>query len=137
MDTDIKEKKRKYMIQKRNAEKRGIEFLLTFDEWWQLWEPHYHNRGTRKGQMCMCRTLDRGPYAVGNVRIDFVQSNGHERVSSRIDRRGTRWMRSQTPKGCGLHLPNFLMAEREEDVDEDPFVYYAELVTSRAHTKRD
>lgn len=122
------EQKRKYQAHKARAKQRGIEFLLTFDEWWVLWEPHYDNMGIRKGQMCMCRTLDRGPYAVGNVRIDYAQSNGHERVSSRIEGKGTRWMSPQTPKGGGKHLPNCLWTDPEETEEYDPFEYYSELI---------
>lgn len=87
----LAEQKRKYKNHKRLAERRGIEFLLTFNEWWAIWEPNYNQRGRNKGQMCMCRTLDSGPYAVGNVRIDYVESNGHEKISSRIYKRGTQW----------------------------------------------
>lgn len=87
----LAEQKRKYTDHKCRAERRGIEFLLTFAEWWAIWEPHYDQRGRNKGQFCMCRTLDSGPYAVGNVRIDRVESNGHEKISSRIYKRGTQW----------------------------------------------
>lgn len=58
---------------------RGIDFKLTFKEWWFYWEPHYEQRGVRAGQKCMCRTGDVGAYEVGNVRIDTVAGNNAER----------------------------------------------------------
>jgi hypothetical protein len=64
-----------YMQQVAGAEARGIDFRLTFDQWWELWEPHYKMRGNKKGQMCMCRLHDEGAYEVGNVRIDYLKAN--------------------------------------------------------------
>lgn len=120
----MREQRRKYKTHKNSAARRGIEFTLTFEEWWSLWEPHYHLMGTRKGCMCMCRTLDRGPYALGNVRIDLVQNNGHERKTSNHYKRGTAWMRQPTStKGHGRNLPDFLNCQ-ESEVEEDPFLYY-------------
>ena len=137
VDDGLIDQRRKYKQHKLSAAKRGIEFNLTFDEWWGLWEPHYHLRGVGKGKMCMCRTLDQGPYEINNVRIDRVENNGHEKKASNHNKRGTKWMRQPTSeKGCGQGLPNFAMCQ-QEDLEEDPFVYYAELVTSCAHTERD
>jgi hypothetical protein len=68
--------KERYLVQRNQAKNRGIDFNLTFDEWWKLWEPYWAERG--KGKLVMCRTLDCGPYEVGNVRIDTHQSNMQE-----------------------------------------------------------
>lgn len=69
-----------YKQHKINAEKRGIDFLLSFEEWLQLWEEsgHLAERGCRSGQYCMARQGDKGPYAVGNVRICSVTENHME-----------------------------------------------------------
>jgi len=69
----------RYNQHKASAKQRGIEFTLTFDEWWTLWEPHWERRGRRSQDMCMCRKGDKGPYAVGNVRIATVKENQQER----------------------------------------------------------
>ncbi len=66
------------------AAQRGIPFEMTFEEWWGIWEPHYHKRGVRADQFVMCRTGDKGPYAVGNVRIDSPKSNVRESVQVRL-----------------------------------------------------
>lgn len=60
------------------AARRGIDFKLTFAEWWALWEPFYDQRGRRVGQYVMCRRGDAGAYEVGNVRIDTGAANAKE-----------------------------------------------------------
>ena len=65
----------KYRKQAANAKKRGVEFNLTFDEWWDLWADHWEERGKGSDQYCMCRTNDEGAYEVGNVRIDTCRNN--------------------------------------------------------------
>ena len=64
-----------YTAHKCGAKARGIEFLMTPMEWWEIWAPHYHLRGTKPGMLVMCRYKDEGPYKVGNVRIDTAKSN--------------------------------------------------------------
>ncbi|HDR8930452.1 TPA: hypothetical protein QDA84_000445 [Burkholderia vietnamiensis] len=64
--------------QRHSAVSRGISFDLTFLEWWSIWEPHYHLRGVRSGQMVMARNGDDGPYAVGNVSIKTARANHRE-----------------------------------------------------------
>jgi hypothetical protein len=61
----------KYYTHRSNAKKSGIPFLLTFEEWFWIWydSGHLHERGCRKGQYVMARYGDKGPYAVGNVRV--------------------------------------------------------------------
>lgn len=54
-----------------------IEFNLTFDEWFKIWQDsgHWEQRGIRKGQYCMSRYNDIGNYEIGNVFIQPVQQN--------------------------------------------------------------
>lgn len=66
----------KFLDQKVGARQRGIEFNLSFEEWWELWEPHWSERGL--GKMVMCRDNDEGPYELGNVRIDTQANNNQE-----------------------------------------------------------
>lgn len=65
------ELKEAFRQQRSNASGRGIEFLLTFDEWLEIWtnSGHLEMRGKRAGHYCMARIGDTGPYAVGNVEI--------------------------------------------------------------------
>lgn len=64
---------RSFRSARSNAEKRGIPWRLTLDEYVALWAPYAHLRGF--GEYAMCRTNDSGDYALGNVRIDTKESN--------------------------------------------------------------
>jgi hypothetical protein len=69
------------------AHARGIPFLLTFEEWCSLWEEsgHWCERGRGRGKYEMARVGDRGPYAVGNIRIVTREQNRAEFQRSRRD----------------------------------------------------
>lgn len=84
---DLRLQKIAYSCHKSNAKQRGIEFKLSFDEWWGIWKPHYHNRGKNVGQFCMCRTMDKGAYEIGNVRIDTVKGNANTRSIVSFDKK--------------------------------------------------
>lgn len=75
----LRELKIKYRKQKHHAKKRGIQFLLTFDEWYKIWNDsgHLPERGRSAGKYCMARFGDIGPYAIGNVEIILVRINGY------------------------------------------------------------
>lgn len=63
--------KRAYRAHRYNAKQRNTSFLLSFEEWLSVWKAsgHLHERGCRRGQYVMARHKDRGPYAIGNVKI--------------------------------------------------------------------
>ena len=58
-----------YRIQKHSAAKRGIPFLLTFEQWseWWLTDDRWLRRGRKAGQLQMGRKGNSGPYAPDNV----------------------------------------------------------------------
>jgi hypothetical protein len=66
-------KRAAYIKHKCNTKKRGIPFLLTFEEWLKIWEDsgHFHERGVRHGlgQYVMARHGGDGAFTVGNVII--------------------------------------------------------------------
>ena len=64
-----------YSRHKSHAKERGVPFLLTFEEWWSVWEEHFHLRGCTKKGLVMCRKGDEGAYEVGNVYIDTQSAN--------------------------------------------------------------
>lgn len=70
----------KYVDHRNNAKKRGVSFLLTYDEWFKIWSDsgHLHHRGPGADQYCMARYEDQGPYAVGNVKIIQTKYNRAE-----------------------------------------------------------
>jgi hypothetical protein len=64
-----------YAWHKKNAHRRGIEFLFTLEDWsrWWLDTGKWEQRGTGKDRYCMCRFGDTGPYAPWNV---YCATNG-------------------------------------------------------------
>jgi hypothetical protein len=67
----------RYHHQKSTSLSRGVEFLLTFEEWWDIWQTSgkWELRGRRRGQYVMARFGDRGPYERSNIRICLVEEN--------------------------------------------------------------
>lgn len=84
--------KGQYAKHKENARRRGVAFLLTFEEWWSLWEKsgRWNRRGNRKGCYVMSRCQDEGPYALGNVFIATFSANVCDRNRSVVVKRHTR-----------------------------------------------
>lgn len=74
----------KYSMRKSQAKARGIEFLLTFEDWWQVWQDsgHYDQMGKGLDDYCMGRKGDVGPYAVGNVEIVLVRTNLKDQIKN-------------------------------------------------------
>lgn len=66
----------KFRSQKSNAAKRGIEWRMTFAEWWRVWQESgkWEQRGRGEGY-CMARWADDGPYSVENVYICTIGQN--------------------------------------------------------------
>lgn len=71
---------KRYSTQKSTARLRGIEFKLTFAEWLKIWTDsgQMNNSGKYKGNYVMARTLDKGAYEVGNVKIVTGTANHKE-----------------------------------------------------------
>jgi hypothetical protein len=51
----LKKQKAAFSVQKRNAKKRGIPFLFTFQEWWAWWQidNRWENRGMGRDKFVM------------------------------------------------------------------------------------
>lgn len=67
----------KFTFQKKQAALRGIEWMLTFDEWFGFWQESgcWETRGQKAHQHCMCRYMDIGPYSLDNIYIDTTSNN--------------------------------------------------------------
>jgi hypothetical protein len=93
---------KKFRFQRYSANRRGIPFDLTFDQWWAIWQAsgHWNERGCKKGQYCMSRVGDQGPYAVGNVFIqlhaDNVKDVGHDITRTQTSEAMVKRIRSLT-----------------------------------------
>ena len=69
--------KRKFWDQRQSARQRKIEWNLTLEQWWGIWEQsgHWPDRGVHRGQYCMSRIGDTGAYEIGNVFIQLHCNN--------------------------------------------------------------
>ena len=70
----------KYGDQKQAAKQRGIKWLFTFQEWFEMWyfSGKWKERGHKHGQYCMTRKGDIGPYSIDNVTIGLTDDNKRE-----------------------------------------------------------
>lgn len=72
---DIEKYRMAYNTQKSHAKSRGIEFLLTFQEWTNFWGADIDRRGSGQFDLQMQRNADTGPYAIGNIRKGTPRQN--------------------------------------------------------------
>jgi len=73
--------RRAYHQHRGNAKLRGVSFLLSFEEWYDVWisSGYWDQRGPASDQYCMARFGDVGAYEVGNVKIITNRENRGER----------------------------------------------------------
>jgi len=95
-DCYIKYKKHEYQAKQRN-----VPFLLSFSEWMKIWKDsgHFKERGCNKDQYCMARIGDKGPYAVGNVKIILHGDNTKEGHCGKTRSEETKQKISLSAKG--------------------------------------
>lgn len=87
---------RKYYMHKKGAERRGIDFGLTYEEWLEIWGPRLADRGRGSSQFGMLRTRDEGGYTVGNVRLGTPKENHQERaVVLKVAKAQSSWASSK------------------------------------------
>lgn len=69
--------RRRWQVHRTNARMRGIEFKLTFEEWFVWWAEtgHYSERGNKRGQYVMGRIGDKGAYELGNIECVKAEEN--------------------------------------------------------------
>lgn len=83
-----KSPKGKYDKHKQRAKARGIDWMFTFETWWNLWEPFFDNMGQTPTSYHMCRRLDEGPYSPENCYIDTAANNGRDATVTKKRRAG-------------------------------------------------
>ena len=73
----INDWKKKYVENKNNAKRRRIDFLLSLEEWCEIWRRSgkWLERGRGADKYCMCRKGDIGAYSLGNVFIGQGKHN--------------------------------------------------------------
>lgn len=82
----MKNIKEKYWAQKAQAKHRKVDFNLTFEEWWDIWQQSgkWDERGRKRGQYVMSRCNDSGAYEVGNVFIQTCGDNARDAAPNRV-----------------------------------------------------
>jgi len=114
---------RKYYMHKKGAERRGIEFDLTYEEWLEIWGSRLADRGRGSSQFGMLRTRDEGGYSVGNVRLGTPKENQQERaVVARVAKAQSSWASSQQKNAAHPVSTSWVMSRSrvfDEYVEED------------------
>jgi hypothetical protein len=103
-----------YEIQKRNAKRRGIPFLLSRAEWISIWEKSgkFKNRGRGKGKYVMSRKGDKGAYVIGNVEIILHGENLTQALTGKPSRnKDKRWDAEKRQHMSELKSGKFLSEE--------------------------
>ena len=90
-----------YTQQKSNAKQRGIPFLLTLEQWKQIWfqSGKWEQRGRGSEKYCMCRIGDLGAYELGNVFIDLGKKNVSDGNIGKTDSAETKLKKSAALSG--------------------------------------
>lgn len=91
---------KKWHAQKRRAKNRGIDFVISFEEWWDVWQKSgkWDQRGRGAGCYVMCRVNDQGPYAIGNVYIDTQENNLYKNGNARCKEQSAEWVEKRVSK---------------------------------------
>ena len=98
-EEELKKAKLAYQMQKKRAKRRGILFLLTFEEWLDIWvsSGHWEQRGRGADKYCMSRVGDLGGYEVGNVFIQLHSDNVKDAwTNSKADERKAKMKEAQS-----------------------------------------
>ena len=88
--------------QREAPKQREVEFLLTFEEWWAIWEASgkWEQRGRDTEAICAWPDYgDAGPYAIGNVKICTNEENNSEAHSGKYVSDATRKRLSKLREG--------------------------------------
>lgn len=80
------ERHRRYRIwiqAKNQAQFRKEIWMLTFDEWLEIWEPHWEDRGRGPGKKVLTRVNFNRPWSPTNARVvtraEFAQAEARRR----------------------------------------------------------
>lgn len=120
MDLTKSSQRNAYYTHKSHAKRRGIEFLLTFEQWLDIWGNKIEQRGVRSWQLGMCRINDSGPYAVGNMYLGTPARNGASRRMASENRLGSGSRYAISPNRVPEQFP-------DDEPDEVASAYFPSL----------
>jgi hypothetical protein len=80
--------RRQWFQQRANAEARGIQFLLTFEEWLEWWRStgKMTERGRHREEYVMARKGDEWAYELGNIECVTASRNCIDGNKGRVRR---------------------------------------------------
>jgi DNA-binding transcriptional regulator YiaG len=89
---EIRKLKGAFSNQKSQAYIRGVEWNLTFEQWYKIWvdSGHLDERGQGRDKYCMGRKGDVGPYSIDNVEIITNRENLSQSIINGVTRKGSR-----------------------------------------------
>ena len=74
---------KKYLEQKKQAEKRNIDWMFTYETWLEKWGQDIQNRGKEKNKLVMARYKDLGPYSPDNTYICTHSQNAKDAFTNK------------------------------------------------------
>lgn len=92
-----------YRVRKSQARKRGIAWLLTFEQWLVWWGADIDKRGAGANDLQMLRYGNQGPYTLGNI----YKGRPSDNVVwySAADKRRRTLERQEVAAMCDLLMP--------------------------------
>lgn len=62
--------------QRVTARLRGDQWNLTWEQWRDIWLPHWHQRGKTAHDLCLCRRDIEGAWEVNNIELLTRKEHG-------------------------------------------------------------
>lgn len=102
-----------WMLARVQARFRGEEYLLSFEEYYDIWKDHWSQRGRASEQFCMTRYDHDGPWHVDNVRLLTRKEWLQEKNSFRKD---TTYNKMKKPRQQGHPDYELIRLKRKKNV---------------------
>lgn len=124
--------KGKFIRQKANAVRRGINWELSFEDWWKIWEDSgkWEERGKGSNNYVMSRKMDSGGYSVGNVEIISCRKNSSDSYKNNLSFYKNKYIEKAHRKAKPIedvtnHWPLNWVTEDSKKVN--PFLKYCSI----------
>ena len=116
---------------RQRAKRRGIPFLLSFPDWWGIWQAsgHWGRRGRHANEYCMARIGDTGAYVTGNVAIKTAAENMQEKLHN-----NPAYM--EKARVCAKQLAQTNSAARKERAAQQIRAWFASEAADAERTRR-
>lgn len=106
--------RKKYTGHKSSAKGRGIEFLLTYDQWLNIWL--LSGKLDEYGKYVMSRVGDKGAYEIGNV---FIQTRIKNSTDPVIGKKAV-WSKKEVDYAVSLFLKGHSFCEIGKKLHRSP-----------------